>query len=75
MTPPIPVYKAAARGKGQAIDERERLRYLTVYPFSKTTEWYLMSREARPGMINEHMRVGHEASPKYAGGAALRNRP
>ena len=44
----------------QAIDEQERLRYLTVYPFSKTTEWYLMSREARQGMMNEHMRVGHE---------------
>jgi chlorite dismutase len=44
----------------QAIDELERQRYLTVYPFSKTTEWYLMSREARQGMMNEHMRVGHE---------------
>src|SRR5687768_7401098 len=44
----------------QAVDEQERLRYLTVYPFSKTTEWYLMSKEARQGMMNEHMRVGHE---------------
>ena len=44
----------------QAIDERERLRYFTVYPFSKTTEWYLMSKDARQGMMNEHMRVGHE---------------
>ncbi len=44
----------------QAIDEQERERYLTVYPFSKTTEWYLMSKEARQGMMNEHMRVGHE---------------
>jgi chlorite dismutase len=44
----------------QAIDEQERQRYLTVYPFSKTTEWYLMSKEARQGMMNEHMRVGHE---------------
>lgn len=34
--------------------------YLIVYPFSKTTEWYLMSRDARQGMMNEHMRVGHE---------------
>jgi chlorite dismutase len=44
----------------QAVDEQERQRYLTVYPFSKTTEWYLMSKEARQGMMNEHMRVGHE---------------
>jgi chlorite dismutase len=44
----------------QAIDEQERLPYMTVYPFSKTTEWYLMSKEARQGMMNEHIRVGHE---------------
>ncbi len=44
----------------QAVDEQERLRYFTVYPFSKTVEWYLMSKEARQGMMNEHMRVGHE---------------
>lgn len=44
----------------QAIDEQDRQRYLTVYPFSKTIEWYLMSKEARQGMMNEHIRVGHE---------------
>jgi len=44
----------------QALDEQARLRYLVVYPFTKTIEWYLMSREARQGMMNEHMRVGHE---------------
>ena len=32
----------------------------TVYPFSKTIEWYLMSKEARQGMMNEHIRIGHE---------------
>ncbi len=46
----------------QAVGEEERLHYLTVYPFSKTTEWYSMSKEARQGMMNEHMRVGHEHS-------------
>lgn len=44
----------------QAVDETTRLRYLVVYPFTKTIEWYLMSRDARQGMMNEHMRVGHE---------------
>ncbi|HWQ14354.1 MAG TPA: chlorite dismutase family protein [Roseiflexaceae bacterium] len=44
----------------QAVDLNERQTYLVVYPFSKTTEWYLMSRDARQGMMNEHMRVGHE---------------
>jgi chlorite dismutase len=31
-----------------------------VYPFAKSDSWYLMSKEARQGMMNEHMRVGHE---------------
>jgi chlorite dismutase len=38
----------------------ERSRYLIVYPFTKSAEWYLLGREARQGIMNEHMRVGHE---------------
>jgi len=37
----------------------ERSRYLVAYPFTKSTEWYLLSRETRQGVMNEHMRVGH----------------
>ena len=37
-----------------------RKQYLVAYPFSKTAEWYLMSRESRQGMMNEHIRIGHE---------------
>ena len=44
----------------QAIDVDDRQSYLIVYPFAKTTEWFLMSREARQGMMNEHMRIGHD---------------
>src|SRR3954454_11584199 len=44
----------------QAIDLKDRQTYLIVYPFSKTIEWYLMSKEARQGMMNEHIRIGHE---------------
>lgn len=44
----------------QAIDLEDREQYLIVYPFTKTKEWYLMSRDARQGMMNEHIRVGHE---------------
>jgi chlorite dismutase len=44
----------------QAIDLEDRQTYLIVYPFSKTTEWFLMSRDARQGMMNEHMRIGHD---------------
>jgi len=38
----------------------ERKSYLVMYPFVKTTEWYLMSREARQGMMNEHIRIGKQ---------------
>ena len=38
----------------------ERSRYLVVYPFTKSTDWYLLSKETRQGVMNEHMRVGHE---------------
>ena len=37
-----------------------RLRYLVMYPFAKTAQWYLMSREARQGMMNEHIRIGKQ---------------
>ena len=38
----------------------ERKPYLVIYPFVKTTEWYLMSREARQGMMNQHIRIGKQ---------------
>ncbi len=36
-----------------------RKRYLVVYPFSKTHEWYQLSAEDRRRMMLEHARVGH----------------
>jgi chlorite dismutase len=44
----------------QSLFGGERSRYLVVYPFTKSAEWYLLSREARQGVMNEHMRVGRE---------------
>ncbi len=44
----------------QSLFAGERSRYLVVYPFTKSAEWYLLPREARQGVMNEHMRVGHE---------------
>jgi chlorite dismutase len=38
----------------------ERMRYLVMYPFTKTAEWYLLSPEARQGMMNEHIRIGKQ---------------
>jgi len=54
-----PSQYSKARSK-QEIDpfSDERKPYLIIYPFSKTTEWYLMSRDARQGMMNEHIRIG-----------------
>ena len=56
-----PSQYSKARSK-QEIDpfSAERRTYLVIYPFSKTTEWYLMSREARQGMMNEHIRIGKQ---------------
>jgi chlorite dismutase len=33
-------------------------KYLVVYPFIKSREWYLLSFDARQGMMNEHIKVG-----------------
>jgi chlorite dismutase len=56
-----PSQYSKARSK-QEIDpfSEERKPYLIIYPFSKTAEWYLMSREARQGMMNEHIRIGKQ---------------
>jgi chlorite dismutase len=44
----------------QSLFVGDRSRYLVVYPFTKSTDWYLLSKETRQGIMNEHMRVGHE---------------
>jgi chlorite dismutase/nitrite reductase/ring-hydroxylating ferredoxin subunit len=48
-------------------DEAERLvidpseaKYLFVYPFIKTRDWYQMSHMARQGMMDEHVQVGRK---------------
>ncbi|MEI8194436.1 MAG: chlorite dismutase family protein [Phycisphaerae bacterium] len=33
-------------------------RYVFVYPFVKTREWYLLSEQARQGIMDEHIEVG-----------------
>lgn len=35
-------------------------KYLFVYPFVKTREWYTLSHEERQRQMDEHIRVGHE---------------
>jgi chlorite dismutase len=43
----------------QSLFTGERSRYLVVYPFTKSTEWYLTSAEERQEIMKGHMRVGH----------------
>lgn len=52
----------AAGRSPQEIDpfDGDRKPYLIVYPFVKTVEWYRMSKDARQGMMNEHIRVGKQ---------------
>ena len=33
-------------------------KYVFVYPFVKTREWYLLSRQARQGIMDEHIEIG-----------------
>jgi chlorite dismutase len=35
-----------------------KYKYLFVYPFLKTREWYLLPAETRQAMMDEHIRVG-----------------
>lgn len=52
---------------GEQEDEDERLviapteaKWLFVYPFIKTREWYQLSQSARQGMMDEHITVGRK---------------
>ncbi len=52
-------YVAKPTSQEQSMFEGERSRYIIVYPFTKSTDWYLTSKEVRQGSMNEHMKVGH----------------
>ena len=38
----------------------QRQTYLVLYPFVKTIQWYLLGKDTRQGMMNEHIRIGHQ---------------
>jgi len=54
-------YSSRARS-AQEIDPfaENRAPYLVMYPFTKTADWYLLGRETRQGMMNEHIRIGKQ---------------
>jgi len=43
----------------QSLFTGRRSAYLVVYPFTKSTDWYLLGQEERQKVMNEHMKVGH----------------
>src|SRR6266851_196905 len=43
----------------QSLFSGERSRYLIVYPFTKSADWYLLDKETRQRVMNEHMKIGH----------------
>jgi chlorite dismutase len=43
----------------QSLFEGVRSRYLVVYPFVKSVEWYLTPSDERQKIMRGHMRVGH----------------
>jgi chlorite dismutase len=53
-------YVARATSQEQSLFEGDRSRYLVVYPFTKSADWYLLSKEVRQGVMNGHMKVGHQ---------------
>ena len=43
----------------QSLFTGDRSKYLVVYPFTKSVEWYLAPAEERQEVMKGHMRVGH----------------
>jgi chlorite dismutase len=43
----------------QSLFSGDRSRYLVVYPFTKSIEWYLTPAEERQAVMRGHMKVGH----------------
>ena len=54
----------AKSGKSPSfVEGGEQKRYVIVYPFIKSREWYLLPLEKRKVMMDEHITIGH----KYPG--------
>lgn len=51
-------YGQARTEQDHAEEAPDKQRYFVLYPFTKTVEWYLFSREERGKMMGEHIKVG-----------------
>jgi chlorite dismutase len=52
-----------SKGQGgrDILPENPRKKYLIVYPFTKTTEWHLLSLDERKQLMYGHMNTAHES--------------
>ncbi len=57
-----PSQYSKAQRSSQEIDPFATTRkpYLVMYPFTKTTEWYMLGRDSRQGMMNAHIKLGKQ---------------
>ncbi|MFQ5664455.1 MAG: chlorite dismutase family protein [Terriglobia bacterium] len=58
------IYLVGHEHEGQT-DSRGRIvpgqhKYLFIYPFVKTREWYRLTEAARQGIMKEHIAIGHK---------------
>ena len=59
FTHPSQYSKARSRQEVDPFDPQHK-SYLVIYPFAKNADWYLTSRDARQGIMNEHIRIGKQ---------------
>ncbi|MFW6084940.1 MAG: chlorite dismutase family protein [Gemmatimonadota bacterium] len=59
LTRPSQYSRAKSRQEIDPFDDG-RETYLVIYPFTKTVDWYLLGRDSRQGMMNEHIRLGKQ---------------
>ena len=53
-------YSRGAGGRGIDPFTARSMRYLVVYPFAKTHDWYQTPADERRAMMSDHIRVGRE---------------
>ncbi|MDE1761823.1 MAG: chlorite dismutase family protein [Candidatus Micrarchaeota archaeon] len=51
-------YVRSHDAQSQSLNSEQRSKYLIVYPFTKTPEWYLLGHEERGEMMKEHAQIG-----------------
>src|SRR2546422_6127090 len=60
MTRPS-IYVSREEGRGERLElQPGASKYLFVYPFVKTREWYQLSLDQRQKMMDEHIRIGRK---------------